>query len=158
MPNAAPVFSSSVQPDKTPRAQRLIDAYQRTYGANGPGCCPQALAAAIKQIHPTERLNEIAAELSGAPVEPEPTRDKPFFAFSPAIGIRFFATAEAAEAEANAAIELIREQMELEWPEGVYQVCWGRRLGMAKKARCSIDPDYPGGVHEDYELATPNWP
>lgn len=146
------------KPKLTARAQALVDAYEKTYGANGPGCCPQALAAAIEQIHPTDHLNEVVAELKGEPVQPEVARDKPFFAFSPAMGIRFFASAEAAQAEATAAIELIKEQMDMEWPESVYEVCWGRRLGMAKRGICAIDPDYPGGVHEEYELATPNWP
>lgn len=69
----APAFRPSVATTLTPRAQRLVDAYEATYGSSGPGCCPQALAAVLDYLvstrlfkpAPTDYLKALAAEVRG---------------------------------------------------------------------------------------------
>lgn len=43
-------FRARVQSELSLRAQRMVAAYERTYGASGPGCCPAALAAALEEL------------------------------------------------------------------------------------------------------------
>ena len=68
-------WSSRCSPPLTPRAQRMVAAYERTYGASGPGCCPEALAAALEELdisvmagaarQVAERIDDVINELRG---------------------------------------------------------------------------------------------
>ena len=65
-------FRAQVRPELCPSAQRLVAAYDQTYGSSAPGCCPEALAAVLEelaQLEPSsgEHLRYRARQLRGNP-------------------------------------------------------------------------------------------
>lgn len=45
-----PVFTAKIRPVLTQRAANLVGVYESTFGASGPGCCPEAAAALIEAV------------------------------------------------------------------------------------------------------------
>ena len=43
-------FKANVRPEFGPAAEYLIDVYEKTYGAAGPGCNPASLAAVLRAV------------------------------------------------------------------------------------------------------------
>ena len=43
-------FKAQVRPQFGPAAEYLIDVYEKTYGAAGPGCNPASLAAVLRAV------------------------------------------------------------------------------------------------------------
>lgn len=52
-----PPFKAAVRPELNDEAQRLVDVYNNTFGATGPGCCPEAVAAVFRDIVRQHELN-----------------------------------------------------------------------------------------------------
>jgi hypothetical protein len=59
-------FKANVRPEFGPAAEYLIDVYEKTYGAAGPGCNPASLAAVLRAVHhmPASKVLQIADELN----------------------------------------------------------------------------------------------
>lgn len=70
-----PPFKASIRPALNAEGQRLVNVYNGTYGATAPGCCPEAVAAVLRDIAATHYSNDpkpidlvlIARSLEGTP-------------------------------------------------------------------------------------------
>jgi hypothetical protein len=68
-----PTFRAKVRPELHPAAKQLVAIYEATPGSTGPGCCPEALAAVLREIacricedvDPVKSLWDMAALLRG---------------------------------------------------------------------------------------------
>jgi hypothetical protein len=54
-------FKANVRPEFGPTAEYLIDVYEKTYGAAGPGCNPASLAAVLRAIHHMDAIKVLQA-------------------------------------------------------------------------------------------------
>ena len=55
--SSAPPFKAAVRPALNDEAQRLVDVYNNTFGATAPGCCPEGVAAVLRDIIAQQEVN-----------------------------------------------------------------------------------------------------
>ena len=105
-------------------------------------------------------IAELEAQLAAVQQGVQPV-DGTFFSFDPCEGLEIHNTADAAQAKAQAAIDLYREDAAEGWAEEVEGVCWGLVIGSTKEVELKEDlpPDaFASGCAEyiapvDYVLA-----